>query len=123
MVCAWCGTLFWLRTDELSGPGLCPVCCWLQVLMDWARLGIDPVVRERLAESLRSLDGWLARTSPEQAMSIGFLIDQDTPMVWRGPMVTQALTQLLNDTRERVGRGRCRGICTQNELRGRPINT
>ena len=34
-----------------------------------------------------------------QAMSIGFLIDQDTPMVWRGPMVTQALTQLLNDTR------------------------
>jgi ATP-binding protein involved in chromosome partitioning len=27
-----------------------------------------------------------------QAMSIGFLIDQDTPMVWRGPMVTQALS-------------------------------
>ncbi|HXT03537.1 MAG TPA: P-loop NTPase, partial [Casimicrobiaceae bacterium] len=26
-----------------------------------------------------------------QAMSIGFLIDTDTPMVWRGPMVTQAL--------------------------------
>jgi ATP-binding protein involved in chromosome partitioning len=34
-----------------------------------------------------------------QAMSIGFLIDQETPMVWRGPMVTQALLQLLNDTR------------------------
>ena len=34
-----------------------------------------------------------------QAMSIGFLVDQDTPMVWRGPMVTQALQQLLNDTR------------------------
>jgi ATP-binding protein involved in chromosome partitioning len=33
-----------------------------------------------------------------QAMSIGFLIDPDTPMVWRGPMVTQALEQLLNDT-------------------------
>ncbi len=33
-----------------------------------------------------------------QAMSIGFLIEEDTPMVWRGPMVTQALTQLLNDT-------------------------
>jgi ATP-binding protein involved in chromosome partitioning len=33
-----------------------------------------------------------------QAMSIGFLIDQDTPMVWRGPMVTQALEQLLKDT-------------------------
>ncbi|MBL8470508.1 MAG: iron-sulfur cluster carrier protein ApbC [Rhodocyclaceae bacterium] len=33
-----------------------------------------------------------------QAMSIGFLIDVDTPMVWRGPMVTSALEQLLNDT-------------------------
>ena len=34
-----------------------------------------------------------------QAMSIGFLIEEDTPMIWRGPMVTQALEQLLNDTR------------------------
>ncbi|HKJ08034.1 MAG TPA: iron-sulfur cluster carrier protein ApbC [Gammaproteobacteria bacterium] len=33
-----------------------------------------------------------------QAMSIGFLIDEETPMVWRGPMVTQALQQLLSDT-------------------------
>jgi len=33
-----------------------------------------------------------------QAISIGFLIDADTPMVWRGPMVTQALEQLLKDT-------------------------
>jgi len=33
-----------------------------------------------------------------QSMSIGFLIDVDTPMVWRGPMVTQALEQLLNNT-------------------------
>ncbi len=33
-----------------------------------------------------------------QAMSIGFLIDTDTPMVWRGPMVTGALEQLLRDT-------------------------
>lgn len=33
-----------------------------------------------------------------QAMSIGLLIDTETPMVWRGPMVTQALQQLLNDT-------------------------
>ena len=30
--------------------------------------------------------------------SIGFLIDVDTPMVWRGPMVTQALEQLLSET-------------------------
>jgi ATP-binding protein involved in chromosome partitioning len=33
-----------------------------------------------------------------QAISIGFLIDVDTPMVWRGPMVTQALEQLLRET-------------------------
>ena len=34
-----------------------------------------------------------------EAMSIGLLVDQDTPMVWRGPMATSALTQLLGDTR------------------------
>ncbi|VAW81254.1 [4Fe-4S] cluster assembly scaffold protein Mrp (=ApbC), partial [hydrothermal vent metagenome] len=33
-----------------------------------------------------------------QVMSIGFLVDEETPMIWRGPMVTQALQQLLNDT-------------------------
>ena len=33
-----------------------------------------------------------------QTMSIGFMIEEDTPMIWRGPMVTQALTQLLNET-------------------------
>lgn len=33
-----------------------------------------------------------------QSMSIGYLIDIDTPMVWRGPMATGALQQLLNDT-------------------------
>jgi ATP-binding protein involved in chromosome partitioning len=36
-----------------------------------------------------------------QAMSIGFMIEPDTPMVWRGPMVTQALEQLLNETKWR----------------------
>ncbi len=34
-----------------------------------------------------------------EAMSIGLLVDQDTPMIWRGPMATSALTQLLTDTR------------------------
>ncbi|HEX6929737.1 MAG TPA: iron-sulfur cluster carrier protein ApbC [Gammaproteobacteria bacterium] len=33
-----------------------------------------------------------------KCMSIGFLVDEEQPMVWRGPMVTQALTQLLNET-------------------------
>ncbi|WP_369939419.1 iron-sulfur cluster carrier protein ApbC [Xanthomonas medicagonis] len=33
-----------------------------------------------------------------EAMSIGLLVDQDTPMIWRGPMATSALTQLFTDT-------------------------
>ena len=33
-----------------------------------------------------------------QSMSIGNLVDEETPMIWRGPMVTSALQQLLNDT-------------------------
>ncbi len=33
-----------------------------------------------------------------EAMSIGLLVDPDTPMIWRGPMATSALTQLFNDT-------------------------
>lgn len=33
-----------------------------------------------------------------QANSIGFLIEEDAPAIWRGPMVTQALVQLLNQT-------------------------
>ncbi|MGE0484763.1 MAG: iron-sulfur cluster carrier protein ApbC [Gammaproteobacteria bacterium] len=33
-----------------------------------------------------------------QTISIGNLIEEDTPMIWRGPMVTGALEQLLNDT-------------------------
>ena len=33
-----------------------------------------------------------------QAMSIGFLVEEASPMVWRGPMVTQALEQLLKNT-------------------------
>jgi ATP-binding protein involved in chromosome partitioning len=33
-----------------------------------------------------------------QSMSIGYLVDEETPMIWRGPMVTQALEQLLKDT-------------------------
>jgi ATP-binding protein involved in chromosome partitioning len=33
-----------------------------------------------------------------EVMSIGFMIDPEQPMAWRGPMVTQALTQLLGET-------------------------
>ncbi len=33
-----------------------------------------------------------------QSMSMGYLVDEQTPMIWRGPMVSSALQQLLNDT-------------------------
>jgi ATP-binding protein involved in chromosome partitioning len=38
----------------------------------------------------------MARYGLEVA-SIGFLVDEDTPMIWRGPMVMSALTQLLRE--------------------------
>ncbi|HXF67353.1 MAG TPA: iron-sulfur cluster carrier protein ApbC [Burkholderiales bacterium] len=59
-------------------------------------LGIRGRPESRDGKSLEPMEGYGL-----QAMSIGFLIDVDTPMVWRGPMVTQALEQLLNDTRWR----------------------
>jgi len=48
-------------------------------------------------EDGKSLDPLVAHGV--QVMSIGFLIDADQPMVWRGPMVTQALNQMLQQTR------------------------
>ncbi|MBL8581708.1 MAG: Mrp/NBP35 family ATP-binding protein [Rhizobiaceae bacterium] len=32
-----------------------------------------------------------------KVMSMGFLVDEDTPMIWRGPMVMSALTQMLRE--------------------------
>jgi ATP-binding protein involved in chromosome partitioning len=40
----------------------------------------------------------LAEAHGAQVMSIGFLVDPDQPMIWRGPMVTSALNQLLHQT-------------------------
>ena len=40
-------------------------------------------------------------------MSIGFLIDEETPMIWRGPMVMSALTQMLREVE--WGNARCDG--------------
>lgn len=54
-----------------------------------------------IAGKPESLDGRLLEPLENygvQAMSIGFMIDVDQPMVWRGPMVTQALQQLLAQT-------------------------
>ncbi len=59
-------------------------------------LGIRGRPESRDGKSLEPLEG-----HGLQAMSIGFLIDVETPMVWRGPMVTQALEQLLKETKWR----------------------
>ena len=34
-----------------------------------------------------------------QLMSIGFLVEEDTPMIWRGPMVMSAISQMLKDVK------------------------
>jgi ATP-binding protein involved in chromosome partitioning len=82
----------------------------LALALDGARVGLldadiygpsQPRMTGLQGERPRSLDG--KRMQPLQAhgikvMSIGFLVEEEQPMVWRGPMVTQALQQLLNDT-------------------------
>ena len=58
-------------------------------------LGISGLPKSRDGQSIEPMQG-----HDIQAMSIGFMLEgDDTPMVWRGPMVTQALDQLLRQTR------------------------
>jgi len=82
----------------------------LALAMDGARVGLldadiygpsQPRMMGLQGERPVSKDG--RRIAPLEAygvkvISIGFLIEEEQPMVWRGPMVTQALTQLLGDT-------------------------
>jgi ATP-binding protein involved in chromosome partitioning len=61
----------------------------------------QPLMLGLAAERPVSVDG--KRLKPllahgVSAMSIGFMVDAEQPMIWRGPMVTQALTQLLSET-------------------------
>lgn len=56
-------------------------------------LGIDGRPESSDGQTMEPLEG-----HGLQANSIGFLIEQDNPMVWRGPMVTSALEQLLRQT-------------------------
>ena len=79
--------------------------------MDGARAGIldadiyGPSVPRMLGlegERPKSADGKSfepLRAHGLQAISIGFLVDTRSPVIWRGPMVTQALTQMLGQTR------------------------
>lgn len=59
-------------------------------------LGIKGRPESKDGKSIEPMEGYGL-----QVMSIGFLVEADTPMVWRGPMVTQALEQLLKETRWR----------------------
>jgi ATP-binding protein involved in chromosome partitioning len=82
----------------------------LALALDGARVGLldadiygpsQPRMMGLQGERPVSTDG--KRLEPLEAhgvkvMSIGFLIEEEQPMVWRGPMVTQALQQLLGDT-------------------------
>jgi ATP-binding protein involved in chromosome partitioning len=80
----------------------------LALAADGAQVGIldadiyGPSIPRMMGVSGRpEVDG--KRIIPKQAhglqvMSIGFLVEEDTPMIWRGPMVTSALQQLLGET-------------------------
>ncbi|OMH25689.1 iron-sulfur cluster carrier protein ApbC [Motiliproteus sp. MSK22-1] len=59
-----------------------------------ALLGIKPGERPEAAENAM----YPIRAHGIQAMSMSFLVDEDQPMVWRGPMVSGALQQLLTQT-------------------------
>lgn len=56
-------------------------------------LGIDARPETRDGKTMEPLEN-----HGLQVASIGFMIDPDEPMVWRGPIVTQALRQLLDQT-------------------------
>ncbi|HWJ06231.1 MAG TPA: iron-sulfur cluster carrier protein ApbC [Steroidobacteraceae bacterium] len=82
----------------------------LALALDGARVGIldadiygpsQPRMMGLQGERPTSKDG--RRIQPLEAygvkvISIGFLVEEEQPMVWRAPIVTQALTQLINDT-------------------------
>jgi ATP-binding protein involved in chromosome partitioning len=55
-------------------------------------MGINRRPESRDGKILIPLENWGIR-----CMSIGFLVGEDTPMIWRGPMVISALQQMLGD--------------------------
>ena len=61
----------------------------------------QPMMMGLAGRKPESLDGKLLtplRAHGVEVMSIGFMVDAEQPMAWRGPMVTQALSQLLGET-------------------------
>jgi hypothetical protein len=55
-----------------------------------------------------------------RTMSIGYIVAEDTPMIWRGPMVSSALEQMLRDVP--VGRARRAGGRHAARHRRRPAH-
>src|SRR5690606_19190738 len=55
-------------------------------------LGVDAEPQVGPDKKLLPLEAWGIKT-----ISIGFIVDEGAPMIWRGPMASSALNQLLND--------------------------
>lgn len=56
-------------------------------------LGVSGKPQVANGKVIKPLEGWGLKV-----MSMGFLVDEDTPVVWRGPMVVSALSQMLRET-------------------------
>ncbi|QUD90006.1 Mrp/NBP35 family ATP-binding protein [Phenylobacterium montanum] len=54
--------------------------------------GVDAEPEMTANKKLKPLEAWGLKV-----MSIGFLVDEAAPMIWRGPMASSALNQMLND--------------------------
>lgn len=56
-------------------------------------LGVSGQPRVSQGKTIQPLEGWGLKV-----MSMGFMVDEETPVVWRGPMVVSALNQMLRET-------------------------
>ncbi|WP_054840806.1 Mrp/NBP35 family ATP-binding protein [Thermococcus peptonophilus] len=68
-------------------------------------LGVDKadVLAERMEdgrfEMLPPTADFMGQVTPIKVMSMGFLVPEDQPVIWRGALVTKAIKQLLGDTK------------------------
>ncbi len=68
-------------------------------------LGVDKaeVLAERMEdgrfEMIPPMNDFLGQITPIKVMSMGFLVSEDQPVIWRGPLVTKAIKQLLGDVK------------------------
>ncbi len=68
-------------------------------------LGVEKadVLAERLEdgrfEMIPPMSDFMGQTTPIKVMSMGFLVPEDQPIIWRGALVTKAIKQLLGDVK------------------------